>query len=347
MPTSEPAVVFDPYRDRMYRLCFVLAAVYNVAFGIWTVFWPDHFFDLMRMRRPLYPEVWQCLGMIVGLYGLGYTYAAWRLDRGQPLIALGLAGKVLGPVGYLLMADTANWPLRTLPINIFNDVVWWIPFGMYLLEGTQAGRRIRENVPLCCALYNGLAALAMALFLSPGTGVVRAVGDRLDYSVVRGVPRIVNYINDNPLAWRGGWLLWMVAALSLVSFYAWWGARIQSFAWAVAAFLIASAGLVVDLFFESLFIGWLPRDYLTIYPQGLFVMGMVANGAYSLAGAMLTLATPQLRGAWRVWAWSIWVSGFALCAAAWQDHVPAIVITTGLMMTLFCPFAVAMRWKLA
>jgi hypothetical protein len=319
----------------MYRLCFALAAAYHLAFGAWTLFWPMHFFELMHLHRH-FPELWQSFGMMVGLYGAGYAYAAWRLDRGQPLVAIGLAGKLLGPLIYLVTVGTSwYWPPKTLTLYIFNDVIWWIPFALYLLEGTQSGQRLRGNVPLYCALWNALAALGMALFLRQGTEAVANIGDRIDY------------IEANPIAWRGGWLLWNAAALSLVSFYAWWGARIASFPWAAAAFLIAAVGMVFDLFFESLFIGWLPRDYRTIYPLGSFIMGVVANGAYTLAGALLTLRTPQLTGLWRLWAWAIWASGFALCAASWTGNVPAIVVTTALMMVLFCPFAAALRWKLA
>jgi hypothetical protein len=328
-------IVFDPYRDRMYRLCFALAAAYNVAFGVWTGLWPNHFFDLMRMQRPLYPEIWQCLGMLVGLYGAGYAYAAWRLDRGRPLIAIGLAGKLLGPLGYVLTAGTHQWPVRTLPLNIFNDVIWWVPFALYLLEGTRWGRGVRNNAPLVCAVINASAALGMAAALRGGTEAVPDVAQR------------VAYITENLSLWRGGWALWNAAALSLIGFYAWWGARITSFPWAVTAFLIASTGMMFDLFFESLFISWLPEDYHQIYPAGSWMMGVVANGAYSLAGAILTLRTPQLAGRWRMWAWGIWASGFALVAASWLGHVPAIMVTTALMMVLFCPFAAALRWKLA
>ncbi len=334
-PRSVGPIVFDSYRDRMYRLCFALAAAYHVAFGILVVFWPNYFFNLLRLRNENVP-LWQYLGIMIGVYGAGYAYAAWRLDRGLPLIAISLAGKILALIGFICTAGVYyDWPLRTLTLYIFSDVIWWIPFTMYLLEGTQAGGRIRANVPLYCALYNALAALGMAVFLSRGTEVVPVVQDRIDY------------IEANLIAWRGGWALWMVAALSLVSFYAWWGARIASFPWAMVAFLVACTGLVVDLFFESLFIGVLPNDYRRIYPQGSFVMGVVANGAYSLAGAMLTLRTPQLTGLWRLWAWSIWISGFALSVATWHGHVPAIIFTTAVMMILFCPFAAALRWKLA
>jgi hypothetical protein len=183
-------------------------------------------------------------------------------------------------------------------------------------------------------VLNAAAAVGMALLLRQGTEAVPDVQQRIDY------------ITANLQAWRIGWLLWNAAALSLIGFYAWWGARTNSFGWAVAAFLVGSAGMVFDLFFESLFIGWLPDNYREIYPRGSLMMGVVANGAYSLAGAMLTLRTPQLTGLWRVWAWSIWASGFALCAASWLGNVPAIMVATAAMMTLFCPFAAALRSKL-
>lgn len=327
--------VFDPYRDRMYRLCFALAAAYHLAFGLWSVVWPNHFFELMRLVRWL-PEIWQLFGLMVGLFGAGYAYAAWRLDRAKPFIAIGLAGKLLAPLIFVVTAETSwLWPTRTLTLFIFNDVIWWIPFGLFLLEGTQSGRRIRANAPLYCALWNVVAALAMALVLRQGTEAVRNISERIDY------------ITAHPVAWRGGWLLWNAAALSLVGFCAWWGARIASFPWAAAAFLVAASGMMFDLFFESLFIGWLPDDYRAIYPKGSLIMGVVANGAYSLAGAMLTLRTSRLKGLWRLWAWAIWGSGFALVAASWSGNVPAIMATTAAMMVLFCPWAAAMRWKLA
>ena len=331
------AVVSSTYRDLMYRLIFSLAALYNLAFGVWTVLWPNHFFTLMRMPPPNYPQIWQCLGMVVGLYGVGYAYAAWRLDRGQPLIAIGLAGKVLGPIGYLLTAGDSGWPLRTLPMNIFNDVIWWIPFSLYLLEGTSVGRRLRAIAPLACALCNASAALAMLLALRGGTEAVADVQQR------------IAYITEHAVLWRGGWALWNLAALSLVSFYVWWGARIDEphrFGWAATAFLIAAAGLVCDLLAEALFIGWLPADYEAIYPWGSLAMGVWANGCYSVAGLLLTLRTGRLKGIYRGWAWAVWTSGFALCAASYSGNVPAIIISTALMMGLFCPWVAAMHWKL-
>ncbi len=52
------------------------------------------------------------------------------------------------------------------------------------------------------------------------------------------------HIAQNPVLWRGGWGLWMAAALSLLGFYAWWGARLRPPGWGIGAFAVTAAGLV-------------------------------------------------------------------------------------------------------
>ena len=48
----------------------VCAAIYNILWGAWTVMLPRSAFDLLQMPPPNYPEIWQCVGMIVGVYGI-------------------------------------------------------------------------------------------------------------------------------------------------------------------------------------------------------------------------------------------------------------------------------------
>jgi len=120
-----------------YRLIFGLAAIYNIAFGLWTCLWPQSFFQLMKMVSPNYPSLWSCLGMVVGLYGLLYGYSACRLDRAFPIILIGLLGKILGPLGWVIAVRSGEWPLRTLPLVVFNDLIWWVPFALFLLKGKQ------------------------------------------------------------------------------------------------------------------------------------------------------------------------------------------------------------------
>src|SRR2546422_6279581 len=309
------------------RMVFGLAAVYNLAFGLWAGLAPDTFFDLFHLRRPLYPAIWSCLGMVVGMYGLGYAYAALRLERAAPFIAIGLIGKVLGPIGWVLTVRSGELPVRTFPLVLFNDLVWWLPFALFLADDTRLGERVRAAAGPACAALNALAALAMIVLLRPGTEVATDVAGRM------------TYIASHPLAWRAGWGLWIAAALSLLAFYAWWGARLPRRTWAIAAFLVAAVGAACDLSAESLFIGWLPERIEELQRVGTILTGGAANGLYTVAGVILTVHTPTLRGPFLIGTWAVWVAGVALTATTLAGSMPGMVASTTLLMILFCPWA--------
>lgn len=95
---------------RWMRLVLWLAAAYNVAWGVLVVGNPRLLFDLGRMPPPNYPEIWQCVGMIVGVYGLGYAIAATDPHRHWPMVLVGLVGKILGPIGFLHAAWHGRLP---------------------------------------------------------------------------------------------------------------------------------------------------------------------------------------------------------------------------------------------
>jgi hypothetical protein len=318
----------SPYRARLFRLIFATAALYNLAFGLWAALFPQSFFACFALRPPAYPAIWACLGMVVGLYGLGYAYAARHLDRAAPFIATGLLGKLLGPVGWVLTVTSGEWPVRTVTLILFNDVIWWLPFSLFLLEGRRAAAPVRSAAPYVCAATNLAAILAMGTMLRQGTEVVPAVADR------------IGYISLHPIPWRAGWAVWIAAAISLVAFYAWWGSFLRRSTWAVAALAVASAGLACDLFAESLLLGWLPRDYERIAPFATLLTGAAANGLYTLAGITLTLATRSIRGSGLALTWAVWLAGGALTVCTLARAPSGIAISTGVLFTLFCPWVV-------
>lgn len=104
------------------------AAAYNIMWGAMVIAFPNLSFDLAELPRPNYPELWQCVGMIVGVYGVAYAAAAFDPVRFWPIILVGLLGKILGPLGFIraINEETFNW---IFGINIiFNDLIWWVPF---------------------------------------------------------------------------------------------------------------------------------------------------------------------------------------------------------------------------
>ncbi len=155
------------------------------------------------------------------------------------------------------------------------------------------------------------------------------------------------YIAEHALFWRAGWMIWMIAALSLVAFYAWWGGWISSSRAAITAFLIASLGLACDLFAEALFIGWLPTRIAVLSPLGTILSGGVANALYTVAGIILTIATSSLGGLLRIWAWTIWITGFALTTCAIIGNSAGLTVATAVLLGLLCPWVALFGWSIA
>jgi hypothetical protein len=109
------------------------AGIYNVAFGVWAAVWPKALFRWAGMTVPNLPELWQCVGMIVGVYGVGYWIAARDPFTHWPIVLVGLLGKVLGPIGYVQALTKGTFTLKAGLVNVTNDLVWWLPFSLILL----------------------------------------------------------------------------------------------------------------------------------------------------------------------------------------------------------------------
>jgi hypothetical protein len=115
-----------------------LAGVYNLGWGAFVVAFPDALFAWAGMPAPNYPEVWQCVGMVVGVYGVGYLIAAEDPFRHWPIVLVGLLGKLLGPIGFLNAALHGRLPWVAGWLNLTNDLVWWVPFTVILWRARQA-----------------------------------------------------------------------------------------------------------------------------------------------------------------------------------------------------------------
>ncbi len=109
-----------------------LAAVYNIGFGLWAVFFPKMIFEWAGIAPANYLELWQCIGMIVGVYGVGYWIAASNPLVHWPIVLVGFLGKVFGPLGFVKAAAAGTLPWSFGWINITNDLIWLIPFAMIL-----------------------------------------------------------------------------------------------------------------------------------------------------------------------------------------------------------------------
>ena len=119
-----------------------IAGIYNLAWGGFVILFPLWPFFMAGMDVPRYPQLWQCVGMIVGVYGVGYLIAARAPLRHWPIVLVGLLGKVLGPIGFVFYAWRGEIPWITGWLIVVNDLIWWIPFAVVLL--CAARQRVSE-----------------------------------------------------------------------------------------------------------------------------------------------------------------------------------------------------------
>jgi hypothetical protein len=121
-------------RRGFHRIIFLLAGVYNIGWGLFAALSPNWLFNFAGMEPINYPDVFACLGMVVGLYGIVYLEIARKPERGFLLAAVGLIGKILGPIGLLTLIAQGTWKPPTIIMCLTNDFVWWIPFALYLRD---------------------------------------------------------------------------------------------------------------------------------------------------------------------------------------------------------------------
>jgi hypothetical protein len=128
----------------------VLAGVYNLVWGGFVVAAPEWTLSVLGAEAGAFDgeggrllgPIWQVVGMIVGVYGVGYLAAARDPYRHWPIVLVGFLGKLFGPVGFVdavfvreIFPVSFGWTILT------NDLIWWVPFALMLRGAWVANRR--------------------------------------------------------------------------------------------------------------------------------------------------------------------------------------------------------------
>ena len=122
----------DPLR--MYRVWFYVAALYNAAWGAAVIVFPASLSRLAGLEGAAVIPLVQVIGMMVGVFAIGYYLLAREPLRYAGLIWIALAGKTLGPAGFVYYAIAGLLPWRFGWICVFNDIIWWPVFWSFALR---------------------------------------------------------------------------------------------------------------------------------------------------------------------------------------------------------------------
>lgn len=152
------------------------------------------------------------------------------------------------------------------------------------------------------------------------------------------------YIASHRAAWLVGWLIWQLAAISLMGFYVVLARRLRG-PLAMTALAPAAAGLSLDIACESRYMAILPElrgeAFETLDRELEVLIGYGANGLYTVALVLLVIA------GWRVLpkaalalAGPVAASGFALAFASLQHDARLETVTSAVLFPLFTLFVV-------
>ena len=129
----------------------------------------------------------------------------------------------------------------------------------------------------------------------------------------------------------------------------------------VLAPLIAGAGMVCDLAGEGVYTLLLAghtapegaavaaaaqiERFTALQRLGTLLCAGAANGLYTAAGVLLTLATPALPGGIRGAMWLTWAAGAALSAGAIAASTTLMATATAILFPAFILWTVWMAWR--
>ena len=184
-------------------------------------------------------------------------------------------------------------------------------------------------------------------WFAAATHVVASAG--MLFLLRRGLPGFpederLAYIASHRAAWMTGWLIWQIAAVSLMGFYVVLAGRLRG-PLAMTAIAPAAAGLALDIACESRYMGVLPElrgeAFAALDRELEVLIGYGANGLYTVALVMLVIA------GWHVLpksaialAGPVAASGFALAIASLMHDPRLEMITSAILFPLFTLFIV-------
>ena len=116
-----------PLRPWMkYLLWFV--GGYNILAGLGMMIFYHEGFRILDLPKPELMLPLQLVGMLVGLFGVGYWLVAWNPVENRNVLTLGFFSKFLGSLLGIAYLALGKMPLVFLPVLFFADIIYLPPF---------------------------------------------------------------------------------------------------------------------------------------------------------------------------------------------------------------------------
>ncbi len=128
------------------KALLLIAGIYNIVWG--AVLFIFHFepFDLGAMGLSARPMIWQIVGVMVVVFGIGYLVASMNPFRHWPVVMIGVIFKSLASIvlGYLIIQGQLS--TGALLVIFSNSLIWIAPFTVVLFGAFEQNRKFSEQL---------------------------------------------------------------------------------------------------------------------------------------------------------------------------------------------------------
>ena len=130
------------------RLLLRVAGSYNLLAGLSMICFYHEGYKLLGVTKPELILPVQVMGILVGLFGVGYHLVAADPITNRNILVLGFWSKGLSSIFALWYVGTGALPAGFVPVLFLSDIVYLPPFYLIMRRlAAAAEERKKRNMP--------------------------------------------------------------------------------------------------------------------------------------------------------------------------------------------------------
>ncbi|QQR97665.1 MAG: redoxin domain-containing protein [Sphingobacteriales bacterium] len=118
--------------SEVFKIILFFAGIYGILWGISAIFFPKFWFSFAALNYPIYPELFQTIGLYEFALGFAYLLAYRNPIRNWQIVLIGFIIKVCMVVGFIYYYYANNEPQVIFRMVFINDFIWILPFLLIL-----------------------------------------------------------------------------------------------------------------------------------------------------------------------------------------------------------------------
>ncbi len=119
------------------HLLLKFAGGYNILAGASMILFYHEGFKLLGISKPEFSLPIQLVGLLVGIFGIGYLMVERAPVENRNVLLLGFLSKLLGPLLAVAYVIKGELPMTMLPVLFFADTIYLIPFWLIYRRTSQ------------------------------------------------------------------------------------------------------------------------------------------------------------------------------------------------------------------